>query len=91
MLATFLSYDDLERLVVACLTAPVVGHSVVYGVSANVRTWWDNTPARHLGYQPRDSSEPYRAAIDAREAPAGPRDPAALFQGGAFVARGPFE
>ncbi len=31
MLATWLSYDDLERLVVASLTAPVVGHSVVYG------------------------------------------------------------
>ena len=28
MLATWLSYDDLERLVVASLTAPVVGHSV---------------------------------------------------------------
>ena len=27
MLATWLSYDDLERLVVASLTAPVVGHS----------------------------------------------------------------
>ena len=33
MLATWLSYDDLERLVLASLTAPVVGHSVVYGLS----------------------------------------------------------
>ncbi|MEO7548480.1 MAG: NAD(P)-dependent oxidoreductase, partial [Ramlibacter sp.] len=33
MLATWLSFDDLERLVVAGLTAPAVGHSVVYGVS----------------------------------------------------------
>ena len=33
MLTTWLSYDDLERLVVAGLTAPVVGCSVVYGMS----------------------------------------------------------
>ena len=67
MLATWLSYDDLERLVVASLTTPVVGHSVVYGVSDNARTWWDNTPARHLGFRPQDSSEPFRAAIEARQ------------------------
>ena len=46
MLATWLSYDDLERLVVASLTAPVVGHSVIYGMSDNATTWWDNTAAR---------------------------------------------
>ena len=33
MLATWMSYDDLERLVVASLTAPVVGHSIIYGLS----------------------------------------------------------
>jgi len=91
MLATYLSYDDLERLVVASLTAPVVGHSVVYGVSDNARTWWDNTAARHLGFRPHDSSEPFRAAIEARQPPADPGDPAARFQGGAFVAQGPFD
>ena len=39
MLATWLSYDDLERLVVASLTAPVVGHSIVYGMSDNLAGW----------------------------------------------------
>jgi uronate dehydrogenase len=91
MLATFLSYDDLERLVVASLIAPVVGHTVVYGVSDNSRTWWDNTPARHLGFRPHDSSEPFRAAVEARQPAADPRDPAARFQGGGFVVQGPFE
>jgi len=89
MLATWLSYDDLERLVLAGLAAPVVGHSIVYGVSANARTWWDNTPARHLGYVPRDSSERFTAAVEAREAPADLSDPAQVFQGGAFVLQGP--
>ena len=91
MLATWLSYDDLERLVVASLTAPVVGHSVIYGVSDNSTSWWDNAPARHIGYRARDSSEPFRADREAREPVLDPTDPATRYQGGAFVTKGPFE
>ena len=91
MLATWLSHDDLERLVVASLTSPVVGHSVVYGMSDNTTTWWDNGAARHLGYRPQDSSEPFRAAVQARQPVLDPRDPATRYQGGAFVTQGPFE
>ena len=91
MLATWLSYDDLERLVVACLTAPVVGFSIVYGMSDNRTTWWDNTSARHLGFRPLDSSEPFRDAIEAREPLPDLVDPAARCQGGAFVTQGPFD
>jgi uronate dehydrogenase len=91
MLATWLSYDDLERLVVAGLTAPVVGHSVVYGMSDNKTTWWDNGPARHIGYRPQDSSEPFRAAAEARQPALDLNDPATLYQGGGFVTKGPFE
>jgi uronate dehydrogenase len=91
MLATWLSFDDLERLVVASLTAPVVGHTIAYGMSDNRLVWWDNTPARHLGYRPQDSSEPFRAAIEARQGLIDPTQPAALYQGGGFVTQGPFE
>jgi uronate dehydrogenase len=91
MLATFLSFDDLERLVVAALTAPVVGHSVVYGMSDNAVTWWDNTPARHIGYRPRDSSEPFRAAVEARQPSLDITQPTAQYQGGGFVTKGPFD
>jgi len=91
MLATWLSYDDLERLVVASLTAPVVGCSIVYGVSDNTTTWWDNTSASHLGFRPQDSSERFRAAAEARQPVLDPGDPATRFQGGAFVKQGPFE
>ncbi|MEO5695707.1 MAG: NAD(P)-dependent oxidoreductase [Burkholderiaceae bacterium] len=90
MLATWMSYDDLERLVVASLTAPVVGHSVIYGVSDNATTWWDNTPASHIGYRPRDSSEPFRAAAEARQPVFDHNDPAVIRQGGGFVTRGPY-
>ncbi len=91
MLATWLSYDDLERLVVASLTAPVVGHSIVYGMSDNTTTWWDNTSAQHLGYRPQDSSEPFRAAAEARQPKLDRADPAVIYQGGAFVRTGPLE
>ena len=90
MLATWLSYDDAERLVMAALTAPVVGHSVIYGMSDNALTWWDNTPARHIGFRPQDSSEPFRADIEQRQAPLDASDPATRYQGGTFVRTGPF-
>ena len=91
MLASWLSYDDLERLVLAALTAPLVGHTIAYGMSDNRLTWWDNTSARHIGYRPQDSSEPFRAALEARQPTIDRHDPAALHQGGAFVTQGPFE
>jgi len=91
MLATWLSFDDLERLVLACLTTPVLGHSIVYGVSDNLVTWWDNTGSRHVGFVPRDSSERFRAELEARQPGIDPRDPVNVYQGGGFVRQGPFE
>ena len=90
MLATWMSFDDTERLLRAALTAPVVGHSVVYGLSDNRSAWWDNTSARHLGYRPQDSSEPFRAEVEARQPRLDLSDPAVRLQGGAFVRTGPF-
>jgi uronate dehydrogenase len=90
MLATWMSFDDMERLVVAALTAPVVGHSIIYGMSDNRTTWWDNTSARHVGYRPQDSSEPFRAAVEARQPVIDLKNPAAVYQGGGFVTQGPF-
>ncbi|MEO7401049.1 MAG: NAD(P)-dependent oxidoreductase, partial [Polaromonas sp.] len=46
MLATWLSFDDLHRLITACLSTPVLGHSIVFGMSDNAVTWWDNSRAR---------------------------------------------
>jgi uronate dehydrogenase len=92
MLVSWLSHDDLERLIVACLTAPLLGHTVVYGVSDNTTRWWDNTPAAHIGFRPQDSSERFRAALEARQStPVDANDPATIYQGGAFVRMGPFE
>jgi uronate dehydrogenase len=90
MLATWMSFDDTERLVVAALTAPVVGHTIIYGMSDNSTTWWDNTAARHIGYRPRDSSDRFRAELEARQQTLDADDPAVIYQGGVFVRTGPF-
>jgi uronate dehydrogenase len=90
MLDTWLSYDDLVQLVERGLYAEHVGHTVVYGASANRNLWWSNQHAAHLGYQPKDSSEPWRSAIEALP-PLATDDPLRVYQGGAFVAAGPFE
>jgi uronate dehydrogenase len=91
MLASWMSFDDTERLVVAALTAPVVGHSIIYGMSDNATTWWDNGSARHIGYRPQDSSERFRAEVEARQPVLDASDPAVVYQGGAFVRTGPLE
>ncbi|MEO8857617.1 MAG: NAD(P)-dependent oxidoreductase [Burkholderiaceae bacterium] len=91
MLATWLSYDDLHRLVLACLSTPVLGHSIIFGMSDNPVTWWDNSRARHIGYVPQDNSEQFREAMFARTPEPHLHDPAVQCQGGAFVCMGPFE
>jgi uronate dehydrogenase len=90
MLATWMSFDDTERLFVAALTAPVVGHTVIYGCSDNATRFWNNTSAAHIGYRPQDSSQAFRAEVQARQPRIDPSDPAARYQGGAFVTQGPF-
>ena len=58
MLATWLSYDDLERLVVSSLTAPVVGHTRHLRPVGQHRHAGGTTRRRaHIGYRPQDSSE----------------------------------
>jgi uronate dehydrogenase len=89
MLHTWMSFDDMERLVVAALTARDVGHSIICGVSANPRVWWDNAPAAHIGYVPQDSSAPWAAEIERGTPPGDATDPAVIYQGGAFVRQGP--
>lgn len=90
MLATWMSFDDLHRLITACLTTPVLGHSIIFGMSDNAVTWWDNRCARHVGYVPQDSSDVFRDAVYARTSAPDLADPVAQFQGGGFVTAGPF-
>ncbi|MGB3289228.1 MAG: NAD(P)-dependent oxidoreductase [Burkholderiaceae bacterium] len=57
-LATWLSEPDFERLLLASLGAPSVGHTVIFGVSDNKESWWDNErSAARLGYVPQDDAD----------------------------------
>lgn len=91
MLASWLSFDDLHRLITACLTTPVLGHSIIFGMSNNAVTWWDNRLAKHVGYVPQDTSDVFRDAVYARTANPDLTDPAVIYQGGGFVKVPPFE
>lgn len=85
-LSTWLSYPDTVRLVIACLEAPRLGYTIMYGCSANTRAWWDNSGAPHVDYKPKDNAEDYAAKIlkdgDQRD----PKSPETIYQGGFFCA-----
>jgi len=84
-LSTWLSPSDGVRLLQAALTAPDVGFAVVYGISANTRAWWDQAPARALGYRPVDDAEDYAAEILAEHGEADLADPEHAYLGGDFA------
>ncbi|MFI2261834.1 NAD-dependent epimerase/dehydratase family protein [Streptomyces tubercidicus] len=84
MLSIWLSPADCARLLDAALTAPGVGHTVVYGSSANTRLWWDLSTTRALGYTPRDDSEPYAAELISAQGTLDPTNPAHTHLGGTF-------
>lgn len=89
MMSTYLSYDDLTELLRCSLFAPRVGHTIVYGVSDNDSTWWDNRLASHLGYKPKDSSAKFAHLFpDSSEFPARD-DVTTMYQGGKFLLDGP--
>ncbi|MFE2429609.1 NAD-dependent epimerase/dehydratase family protein [Streptomyces sp. NPDC059373] len=89
MLSFWLSPADGARLIHAALTADDVRHTVVYGSSANTRVWWDLAPARALGYEPQDDSEPYAAELVAKHGELDPDDPETARMGGHFTTRPP--
>jgi len=78
-LSTWLSPRDAVALFAAALDADV-SFSIVYGVSANTRGWWDMASARALGYDPLDDAETFAAEVA--------DDPSERFgtQGGSFTA-----
>ncbi len=74
---------DLAQLVTIGIEHPAIRFEIVYGVSRNKRSWYDNSNAYRLGYKPQDDSEIFAADILRREQP-GDRT-AEQYQGGMFV------
>ncbi|MBD9725472.1 NAD-dependent epimerase/dehydratase family protein [Streptomyces caniscabiei] len=89
MLSLWMSPADGARLFHAALTAEHVGHTVVYGSSANTRLWWDLSSARALGYDPQDDSEPYAEKLIAEQGELDPANEAHANLGGHFVSDPP--
>ena len=83
-LSIWISPRDLAQLVTIGIEHPGVRFEIVYGVSGNQRSWYDNSNAERLGYRPQDNSEAWAAEVLAKEKPAA--DPRAeAYQGGNFV------
>lgn len=59
---TWVSQDDLEALIVACLQSPKLGCRTFWGVSANTRKWWQDD-SLSLGFVPKDDAEQYVATL----------------------------
>ena len=57
-LSIWISPRDYTQLVRIGLEHPDIRYEIVYGVSNNRRSWYDNANAERLGYRPQDESEP---------------------------------
>ena len=83
-LSIWISPRDLAQLVVIGIDHPDIRFEIVYGVSGNKRSWYDNSNATRLGYKPRDDAEAWAEEVLRNEKP--PADARAeLYQGGVFV------
>ncbi len=87
-LSIWISPADMVQLVAHCLEAPGLGFTVLYGVSANARSWWSNAGAEYVGYRPADDAEVHAEAVLRASPEPDPDDPAEWFQGGSFAAAG---
>lgn len=84
MLATWLSYGDLTRLMQHCLRADAVGCSVIWGASRNARmTWWLGDARERVGWQPRDSADAFAAQLAGKTSGSAVAE---RYQGGGFTA-----
>jgi uronate dehydrogenase len=83
-LSIWISPRDLAQLIRIGVEHPDIRFEIVYGVSGNHRSWYDNGNAQRLGYKPQDDSEAHAPGILARHVDdADPR--VETYQGGTFV------
>jgi len=88
MLWSWLSFEDMVRLVEAALTAPRVGFSVIYGTSDNAARAVSNDHARHIGFRPLDSADGHAAKVFAATERPDPDAVGTRVVGGHFAATG---
>jgi uronate dehydrogenase len=87
-LSTWLSYEDLLRLIKAYFAAPRLGLAILYGASNNDRGWWSNEAAPQVDFRPQDNAERFAATLLRDGDKRNPDAPEVKYQGGPFVADG---
>jgi uronate dehydrogenase len=85
-LAIWIRPDDLVQLIRIGLERPGLVYEVMYGVSDNKRSWYDNSHAVALGYKPQARSEDFAVEVLAAEPKSGKHPAAEFYQGGTFCA-----
>lgn len=84
-LSTWLSHGDLVRMTTAAITAPTVGYTNIFGISANTRAPVDNSKAAFLGYVPQDNAEDWADQLLDTSVKGDPQDLAQMCLGGPFA------
>lgn len=87
-LSIWLSPTDLVQLIRIGLEHPGIVYETLYGVSDNVRSWYDNSRAYELGYRPQGRAEDHVEAAMAAERDVERLPADAYFQGGSFAQDG---
>lgn len=87
-LGSWVHIEDLTQLCRLGLDVPDLHHEIVFGISDNSRTWWDNAAAKRLGYAPRHSSDRWIDEVDGSSTPEPGNDVALAVQGGPFASEG---
>lgn len=84
MLSHWLHPQDLAQLIEIGLTAEY-HHEIVYGVSDNSASWYDNSRAHALGYRPRHRADAFAQALADKVTGDAVAE---RYQGGSFAADG---
>jgi uronate dehydrogenase len=84
-LSNWISEHDYIELTRCCIEARDVHYLIVFGASGSKESFYDNAPAKVIGFTPRDNTDSYREDLSSLAPdPEGPIEE--LFQGGAFCA-----
>ncbi|MGB0901314.1 NAD-dependent epimerase/dehydratase family protein [Halocynthiibacter sp.] len=88
MLWSWLSFSDCVQYVERALICPRLGHTIGHGISDNRLKVVDDSKAGHIGFQPQDNTEEFRAAMEAKTDAPDPNAPGVKFIGGWFCELG---
>lgn len=66
MLSTYLSFADLCRLCERATLAEQTGSCVIWGASANSRTFWGNDSRKAIGWEPLDSADTFAGQLEGK-------------------------